>query len=595
MTLQQGIAFGLVVVTMAGFAWGKLRYDLVALLSLLAGLILGVVPSASAFDGFKNDVVVIIACALIVSAAIARSGIVQAAARPLLARLKTEATQAPVLAVATTLLSMATKNVGALAIMMPLALQLAARTGTSASRLLMPMSFGSLVGGLVTLVGTSTNIIISQIRQQETGSPFQMFDFAPVGLGLAAITVVYLSLAYRLLPKSRQAAPPINAQPVVGAYATEVQVPEDWVNAKAATVGALHQLAERQVTITALIREGQRRAKPRANLKLRPGDVLMLEGEQEALEPLIAAADLKLVPPQRRLAAEDAKEEVRVMEAVVSPDSPLIGASAKSIGLHRNFEVNLLAVARAGGRISGQLRSAALRAGDVLVIQASERALSNALARLGARPLAEREPRLGLVRRGIPSVLILAVAVTLAALKIAPVALAFFGAAVAMVATGAISMRQVYESLDGQVLVLIAALIPVSEAVQRTGGAALMAHALSQALSGFSPLLALGFMMVAAMLLAPFLHNAPTVLMLGPVAVALAAGLRLNPDAFLMAVAVGAGCDFLTPVGHQCNTLVMGPGGYRFSDYARLGAPLSLLVILSGVPLIAWIWGLTPR
>ena len=345
----------------------------------------------------------------------------------------------------------------------------------------------------------------------------------------------------------------------------------------------------------ALICAGKRRSKPHANLRLRAADVLILEGEQEALEPLIAAANLRLVPATRIVASADAKEEIRVVEAVVSSHSPLIGASAGSIGLYRNFRVNLLAIARAGGRITGQLRSAALRAGDVLVLQAGERSLPKALVELGARPLAEREPRLGLVRRGVPAVLILAVAMTLAGLKVAPVAVAFFGAAVAMIASGAISMRRAYESLDGQVLVLVAALVPVSEAIRRTGGDAVMGAALSHWLSPFSPLITLRFVMLLAMLLAPFLHNAPTVLILGPVAVSLAAGLHLNPDPFLMAVAVGAGCDFLTPIGHQCNTLIMGPGGYRFSDYARLGAPLSALVILLGAPLIAWVWPLVAR
>ena len=242
MTQQQIVAFVLVAATMAAFARGKLRYDLIALISLLVGLVLGVVPSASAFDGFKNDVVVIIACALVVSAAIARSGVVEAVARPVLNRLKTEVAAGSVLAAATMVLSMGTKNVGALAIMMPLALQLAARTGTSPSRLLMPMSFGALVGGLVTLVGTSTNIIVSQIRSQTVGAPFAMFDFTPVGLGLCVLVLAYLTLAYRLLPKNRNGASPANGQPAVGDYSTEVQVPDEWFSAKASTVGALRRL-----------------------------------------------------------------------------------------------------------------------------------------------------------------------------------------------------------------------------------------------------------------------------------------------------------------------------------------------------------------
>ncbi|HEY5071203.1 MAG TPA: SLC13 family permease [Caulobacteraceae bacterium] len=595
MTLQQALAFLLVAATMVGFVWGRLRYDLVALLALLVGLMIGVIPAKTAFDGFKNDVVVIIACALIVSAAIARSGIIEAATRPVLSRLNTEQTQGPVLTGASILLSMMTKNVGALAILMPSALQVAARTKTSPGRLLMPMSFGALVGGLVTLVGTSTNIIVSQIREHEIGRPFQMFDFAPVGLSLSLICLVYLSFAYRLLPKTRPGGGEVDAKAAAASYAAEVSVPEDWDTARTTTIADLQARARGEVKVTMHMRGDRSNASPTLTTRLKAGDILMLEGDQVALEQLIAATRLKVVPARRVVTPQDAKEEVREMEAVVAPDSALIGASVGSIGLHRNFGVNLLAVGRAHGRITGQLRALALRAGDVLVLQASERALPATLAQLGVQPIAQREPRLGLSRTGVPALMILSAAMILAALKIAPVAVAFFGAAVAMIAIGALSMRQVYQSLDGQVLVLVAALIPVSEAVQRTGGTALVAHLLSQAFSDIPSVLALALIMLAAMLASPFLHNAPTVLILGPVAVGLARQLGLSPDAFLMAVATGAGCDFLTPIGHQCNTLVMRPGGYRFSDYPRLGAPLSVIVIALGAPLIAHFWPLVPR
>ncbi|HEV2366095.1 MAG TPA: SLC13 family permease [Caulobacteraceae bacterium] len=592
MNAQQGIAFAIVGATMAAFVWGRVRYDLVALISLLASLVLGIVPPRDAFDGFKNDVVVIVACALVVSAAIARSGVVEALARPWLFRLKGRTLQVGVLAAMTAALSMMTKNVGALAVMMPLALQLARRTGASASRLLMPMSFAALAGGLVTLVGTSTNIIVSQVRLQETGRPFQMFDFAPVGLLLTLAVIVYVTLAWRLLPTHRRSAENDEDSAHSGPYVTEVRVPEHWKPARARNVGALQALSEGAVKTTLLVRGRERRANPRANARIEPGDVLVLEGDRGDLETLIPKAGLALASP-RRAPVADAKEEVRVMEAVVSPGSPLVGASVGRLGLHSNFGVNLLAVGRVGGRVSQQLRSAVLRAGDVLVLQASERTLPGALAKLGARPLAEREPRLGAVRRGLPAIIILAAAMILAGLRIAPVSLAFFGAAVGMIMVGAISMRQAYDSLDGHVLILIAALIPVSEAVQRIGGTAVLSSYLFHLLTGAPPMLVLGSMMALAMVLAPFLHNAPTVLILGPVAAQLATAMHLRMDAFLMGVAVGAGCDFLTPVGHQCNTLILGPGGYKFADYPRFGAPLSLLVIALGAPIIAWIWGLS--
>ncbi|HEY5106047.1 MAG TPA: SLC13 family permease [Caulobacteraceae bacterium] len=591
MTLHQGLAFGLVILTVAGFASGRVRYDLVALLSLFAGLIVGVIPAPSAFDGFKSDVVVIIACALIVSAAIARSGVVEAVTAPLFSRLNTEQTQAPVLTVTTALLSMATKNVGALAVMMPSAQRLAARTGTSLGRLLMPMAFASLVGGLVTLVGTSSNIIASQVREQATGHPFQMFDFAPVGLSITAISLIYLCFAYRLLPAGAPGAATFEEGSQDGAYATEIHIPDDWQGERRRTVGALEKLAHGEVEVVALIRGKRRRTSPGASSELRPGDTLILEGDQAHLDALIAQAGFELSPAARPLDDVEGTEEVRVVEAVVAPGSPLAGKSAGRVGLHHQFGVNLLAVGRSSGRVTQQLKALTLQVGDMLVLQAGERALPAALRELGALPLAPRPVRLGSANRGAAAVAILVAAMAIVALKIAPVAITFFGAAVAMLAVGALTMRQAYDSLDGQVLVIIAALVPVSEAVQHTGGTAVIAAALSAGLGGLPPMLSLGLMMLAAMLAAPFLHNAPTVLILGPVAVSLAHALKLSPDSFLMAVATGAGCDFLTPVGHQCNTLVMKPGGYRFGDYARLGAPLSLLVLLLGTPLIAFFWG----
>ena len=275
------------------------------------------------------------------------------------------------------------------------------------------------------------------------------------------------------------------------------------------------------------------------------------------------------------------------MEAVVLRGSVLCGASAQRLALKEQYGVNLLAVGRGGERITQRLRDVTLRPGDILVLQAGERALPHVMKTLGVLPLAERDIRLGGVRRRLSPIIILAVAMILVAIKVLPIAIAFFGAAVMMVMVGALSMRDAYESLEGQVLVLIGALTPVSEAVKRTGGTDLIARGLAEVLHGVSPMLALGALLVAAMACSPFLHNAPTVLVLGPIGVLLAQRLHLNPDPFLMAVATGAGCDFLTPIGHQCNTLVAGPGGYRFTDYWRLGAPLSFLVFLAVPPLFA--------
>lgn len=591
MTHQQALAFGLIAVTIGAFVWGRFRYDLIALVSLLAGVLLGVVPARNAFDGFSNDITVIIASALVVSAAFARSGIIEALLRPLLPHLKTERSQVPVLTAAVTLLSTATKNVGALAIMMPVALQVARRTGTSPGRLLMPMSFGALLGGLVTLVGTAPNIIVSQVREEILGKPFGMYDYAPVGLGLAALGVLFLSFAYRMLPKGRTPAANIDAALAANAYFTEVQVPDDWAYEKN-RVADFHHMAHDEVRVMALLRDGRRRAQPHPNTKILPGDTLLLEGEPHGLDDLITRAKLRLTRADKPLSMEAPTEEVRVVEAVVGAESGLIGETALRSDLHGQHGVNLLAVSRSGFRLNQHLNRVRLRAGDVIVLQGGERSLPGALQALGLLPLAEREVRLGGIRHALAPALILAAAMVLVAFQVVPVAIAFFGAAVVMIAIGSIRMREAYAALDGPVLVLIAALIPVSEAIQTTGGADLIGGWLSAMFAGQAPILALAAIMAVAMAATPFLNNAATVLIVAPVGAALAIKLHLNPDPFLMAVAVGAACDFLTPIGHQCNTLVMGPGGYRFSDYPRLGTPLTLLVLVVGTPLITLFWPL---
>jgi di/tricarboxylate transporter len=344
-----------------------------------------------------------------------------------------------------------------------------------------------------------------------------------------------------------------------------------------------------------LLRKGRRRTRPHGNVKILPGDVLLLQGEPQALDELITRAKLRLMRSDRPVAMEEPTEEARVVEAVVSADSALVGRSAQQSDLYGQHGVNLLAVSRSGYSLRQHISRVRLRAGDVIVLQGGERSLPGALSTLGLLPLAEREVRLGGIRHMIAPAAILAAAMVLVAFQLVPVAIAFFGAAVLMVMVGSIRMREAYAAIDGPLIVLIAALIPVSEAIQTTGGADLIGDWLSMIFKDQSPMIALVSIMAVAMAATPFLNNAATVLIVAPVGASLAGKLGLNPDPFLMAVAVGAASDFLTPIGHQCNTLVMGPGGYRFGDYARLGAPLTVLVLVLGAPLIAHFWPLAAR
>ena len=418
-----------------------------------------------------------------------------------------------------------------------------------------------------------------------------MYDYAPVGLGLTAIALAFLAVGYRLLPKDRQGAATMNTALAANAYATEVSAPEHWAPSSM-RVSALTECGDGDVRILALIRDGKRRTNPRGNTLVRAGDILLVEGEQDALERFLDRAQLKLVRNDRPITTASRPEDIATIEAVIGRNSPLQGQSVRQSDLYRQHGINLLGVSRSGYELTQHLRTARLTAGDIVLLQGAAQSLPTVLKGLDLLPLAEREVRLGDPRKRYLPAAVLAIAMTLVGVGVVPVAIAFFGAAVVIVALGGLRMREAYAALDGPLLVLIAALIPVSDAIQSTGGSDLIAGWLRTVFAGAPGILAVGGVMLASMAVTPFLNNAATVLIVAPIGATLAKQLGFNPDPFLMAVAVGAACDFLTPIGHQCNTLVMGPGGYKFSDYPRLGAPLSLLVLLAGPPLILLFWPL---
>lgn len=592
MTLPQILAFTIIGAVVALLIWDRLRYDLVGMLALVAAMAVGIVQPADAFRGFSDDIVIIVGSALVVSAGVGRSGVVETLMRPLSSRLRTPWSQVGVLAACVTVLSAIIKNIGALAIFMPIALQTARRTGTPVSRLLMPMAFGSLLGGLITLIGTSPNIIVSRMREQLLGEPFRMFDFAPVGLTLAAAGVAFLTVGWRLLPKDRAAS---SAQPdfSIDDFTSEVRLPEGspFVGK---TVFELEEAGEGEVTVAAIIRERYRRYVPSGHWVLFEDDILVLEADTQALGRFVDRAGLALVPA-KELEGTASEDDVIVVEAVVGQRSPLIGNTVADLRLREGYGVNLLALSRRGKPIRQRLRRVRFRFGDLVVLQMLAADVNATLADLGCLPLAGRDLPIGRPQKRRLALAILVVTVVLIGTGAVPVTPAFFGAAVAMMAFRVLSPKEAYDAVEWPILILLGSLIPVSEALRTTGGTELLAGWLSVAAHGLPPIGALGLMLVAAMAVTPFLNNAATVLVMAPIAASLAGHLGLSPDPFLMAVAVGAGCDFLTPIGHQCNTLVMGPGGYRFGDYWRLGLPLSLLVVVLGTVAIALVWPLAPH
>lgn len=577
--------------TMLLFIWGRLRYDMVAILALLAALATGIVPPDRAFSGFSDEIVIIVGSALVVSGAIGRSGLVETLIGWLTRGTKRLGAQILVLAGSTALLSALVKNIGALAMLMPSALNLARRTHGQPSRLLMPMSFGALLGGLITLIGTSPNIIVSRVREDLSGRPFGMFDYAPVGLGLTLAGLVFLAFGYRLLPAQRRPAQTFGETLDIKDYATEARVAED-SDAIGETIAAFRARTGNEVQITGLFRGEARKAIPFPDAVLGAGDLLILEGEPEALERAISKAGLELEGHDRAAVSDTSETDIGVIEAVVESNSPLAGTTAGRLLLHESHGVNLIAVSRRGERLTERLRDLRLLPGDVIVLQGPLEILPGRLVELGCLPLADRRLALGNARQRWLPVLILAAAMVSTAAGWVPVAVAFFAAAGLVMLSGALPPREAYSHVEWPILIMIGALIPVSDALRTTGGTELIAHWLSATAAGLPAWGAVALIMAAAMAVTPFLNNAATVLVMAPIAAEFANGLGYRPEAFLMATAVGAGCDFLTPIGHQCNTLVMGPGGYRFGDYARLGAPLSAIVMLVGVPLILLVWPL---
>ncbi|MFC5384917.1 SLC13 family permease [Aquamicrobium segne] len=587
MTLPQTLSFSVIILMMAAFIWGRLRYDLVAVLSLLTAVAVGVVPFNEAFSGFSDDIVIIVGSALLVSAGVARSGIMEYALQRYVPGVSSVRMQLALLVITVAVLSAFVKNIGALAIMIPIAFQFARRSNVSPSVFLMPMAFASLLGGLMTQIGTSPNVVVSRLREELTGESFSMFDFTPVGLALTAAGCVFLTLFYFLVPTRERSDSGLDTALAIENYSAEAHITADSTVA-GKPLSALLKIAADEAAITAILREGGVRIAPLPDTILHEDDIVLIEGGQEALDRLVAQAKLRVGVGR----TQKTTDETMTVEAVVTRNSSLIGWSAQHLMLYDRFNVNLLAVSRKGTRLNQRLGSITLDFGDIVMLRGDSHTLPQFLKDFELLPLAERQVLLGSVRRGLVPVLILIAAMGTTALGLLPIALAFFAAAVAMVLFRAIPLRETYDAIDGPILVMLAALIPVSDSLRTTGATDVIATFLAdfgQILPGYG---ALALMLIVAMMVTPFLNNAATVLVMAPIAAGFASNLGYQPEAFLMAVAIGAGCDFLTPIGHQCNMLVMGPGGYQFSDYPRLGLPLSLLVIAVAIPMLMLVWPL---
>jgi di/tricarboxylate transporter len=607
-------------VMMSLFVWGRWRHDVVALAALVACVALGLVPGASAFSGFGHPAVITVACVLVLSYGMQSTGAVDVLARRVL-----PADGGPMLAIAAltglgAFLSAFVNNVGAMALLMPVAIQVAARHDLTPGKVLMPLSFGTILGGMTTLIGTPPNLIVSGFRAEAGLESFSMFDFTPVGLGVAVSGVLFVALVgWRLVPARE---PQGAAGFETGSYLTEARADAD----SAAVGKSLHEVeelfGEADAQVVGMVRNEFRVMAPNVSRVVRPGDILIVEADPEALASVLSRAGLRLeesVPASREKEATDTAEagaaktregresgdpdeaggrregrpaELALQELVVMPTSTLIDRTATEVQIRTVFGLNLVAISRQGRRTIKRLRSTRIKAGDLLLMQGSPEGLAGFAAETGCVPLAQRSIRIPDKRKTLAATATMTLAIAGAAFGLLPAAVSFTAGVVALLVLRVVPVRRVYDTIDWPVIVLLGALIPVAQAMESTGAADLVAQSLLELVARGNAVVALALILVVSMTLSDFMNNAATAAVMCPVAISSADQLGASPDSFLMAVAIGASCAFLTPIGHQNNTLILGPGGFRFGDYWRLGLPMELLVVGVAIPLLLVVWPL---
>ena len=607
MTFDQTAIVVVLAAALALFISERVRYDLVALGALLVSVLLGLVEPAVAFAGFANDAVITVAAVLVMSQALARSGAVDAVTAPLLRVATHPVALMTGLCVIGALLSSFMNNVGALALLMPLAIAGARKGGYSASLLLMPLSFATLLGGTTTLIGTPPNLLAADLAERLRGEPFTMFEFAPVGAAITVAGIAFIvTVGWRMLPRGREGTKSPTEIFEIGHYVTEARLP-----AKSSFIGKTIREFEDASGDSAIVLglvHGDTRLRSSSSYVLQEGDVLLLQAETQALQDYVKAAQIDLVaaaphPPPDLPSAEASvpatappagqngkttsrtRPSLDTAEAVVTPTSWVQGSTARDLRLRARYDTNLLAISRRGRPVTTRLRDVPLHAGDVLLLEGPAGDLPDIVAKIGCLPLADRKLALSPRRVLLPFAVFIG-AVALVIFGVTSAAIAFVLGAAAMVALKFMPAREVYSTLEWPVIVLLAALIPVAGALETTGTAQLVADGLV-AVAGSLPTHAmLALVLVATMAVTPILNNAATVLLMGPIAHGVAENIGVDSAAFLMAVAIGASCDFLTPFGHQNNTLILGPGGYRFADFWKLGLPIDVIIVAVAVPLL---------
>ncbi len=588
MTADQTTLFALLFFVFVFLIWGRWRYDLVAFVALLIALLTGIVPTEQAFSGFGHPATIIIALVLIISRGLSNSGAIELVARYVIDASRKLSTHITIMSALAAALSALMNNVAALALLMPVDMQAAKKAGRSPSLSLMPLSFASILGGMITLIGTPPNIVIAAFRGDALGEPYNMFDFAPVGLACAVVGVAYVALiGWRLLPAERQAADAGRELFKLADYINEVRVPEG-SSVIGKQVRDLDEPAGRSdVEIVGLVRRGRRMPGMARAVEIREGDVLVVEASPDSLEEALGNLGLEYVG---KAEGQLDDKDLILNEVVVQESSRLAGRSARSVRLLHSYRVALVGVSRRGKRFSENVRKLELQAGDVLLLLGTDEQLNIATGRLGLLPLADRGHSVIQRDKAWWAVGLFASAITVASFGLVYLPVALGCVTALYVLLNIVPIRDVYTSIEWPVIVLLGSMIPIGGALQSTGGTALIAGGIVDLSTGYSPLVVLTLLVIVTMTLSDVMNNTATAVIAAPIAVEIADRLNVNPDPFLMGVAVAASCAFLTPIGHKNNTLIMGPGGYRFGDYWRMGLPLEILIVIVSVPAIAYFW-----
>ena len=592
MTTEQITLFTLLGFVFVFLIWGRWRYDIVAFAALLAALMTGVVPIERGFSGFGHPATVIIALVLIVSRGLSNSGVIEVVARYVVDASRSVSSHIGILAGVGAALSAVMNNVAALALLMPVDMQAAANAKRSPALTLMPLSFATILGGMVTLIGTPPNIIIASFRDQALGESYRMFDFAPVGGVCAIVGVLFVTLVgWRLIPVDRTKHDTGKELFDMQDYVAEVNVPQDSpVIGK--RVSELDEDAdESDCAIVGLVRRGSRLPGLARRTVIEAGDILVVEAGPEAIDKLVGKLKLEY---QRPAGEKDKLEntDLGLVEVVVPEGARIENRSAYSLKLVYRYGITLLGVSRQGKKFRDRVRRLDIRAGDVLLLLGPNERLPEIVSWLGCLPLKERGLQLIQREKAGVAVGVFAAAITLASVGVLSLPVALALVALIMVLSGIVPLRQIYESVEWPVIVLLGSMIPIGAALEASGGTALIANGIVALAHGQSALVVLVLLMVITMTLSDVMNNTATAVIAAPIAIEIASRLGVSPDPFLMAVAVAASAAFLTPIGHKNNTLIMGPGGYRFGDYWRMGLPLEVLIIAVGIPTILWAWPL---